>query len=151
SAVNISRRLDARAGSADTTAPFSEPSQKPPSPISVSSAPTRSLTPAGSKTIWEQLQLIPDRSKPLRRGLGGGVGGHLGTMAALELLTRSAPARVIAAYLMLVVDDPLLDHRNRFPAHDGAAVPRGCFWTDPRRGGGCRERAGPDRAASARV
>ncbi len=38
----------------------------------------------------------------------------LGAVALLVLLAAAAPARIVAPDLVLVVEDPLLDHRQRF-------------------------------------
>jgi hypothetical protein len=54
-----------RACSALTDAARSWSSQKPGTPISVSSALARSLSAAGSKIVREQVQLIADRREAL--------------------------------------------------------------------------------------
>ena len=73
-------------------------SQKPGSPICVSSACARSASEAGSKIVREQLQLVADRREARRRRLfSGGTRHDLGSVALLELLARPAPARLVAA------------------------------------------------------
>src|SRR5256885_4805944 len=74
----------------------------------------------------------------------------LGPVALLELLAAAAPAGVVAAHLVLVVDDPLLHDRHLF--FGGVEV--GHFRA-ARRDAGCRGGGGhsacADGAAPARV
>src|SRR4029077_15356671 len=107
-------------------------SQKLGAPISRSSSSTRAFSPAGSKIVREQLQLVAARRKALRRRLRRGVGGggHApeaisksrrdavrssasDAVALLEFLPAAAPARVVAADLVDRVDAPLRDVRRR--------------------------------------
>ena len=69
SVVNVCSLREARACSDDTFAAASWSSQKPGSPIRVSSSATCSVSAAGSKIVREQLQLITDGRNALRRGL----------------------------------------------------------------------------------
>src|SRR3954470_18067325 len=89
--------------SADTFAARSWSSQKPGSCISCSSAPTRPSRPAGSKVVREQLELVAEgRAVALRSSHG------LCPVTLLELLAAPAPARVVAADLLFLVDVPRL-------------------------------------------
>ena len=99
---------------------------------------------------------------------------RLGAVALLELLTAPAPAGIVAPDLVLVVDDALLDHRQRFdaprrprrrPCAPRHAAPRPrrprarprrrrCGRPSRRRGpraSSCRRRANDGRAATAAV
>src|SRR4051794_38431367 len=90
--------------SAETFAARSWSSQKPGSCISFSSAPTRPSSPAGSKVVREQLELVAEgRAVALCSSHG------LCPVTLLELLAGPAPARVVAADLLLLVDVPRLD------------------------------------------
>ena len=99
--------------------------RSPAAPISTSSAATRSASPAGSKIVREQAHLLTDRGQARGVDSLGAVAAMaptlsanvaivrarlgLGAVALLELLAAPAPARVVAADLVLLVDDALLD------------------------------------------
>jgi hypothetical protein len=73
-------------------------------------------------------------------------------VALLELLTRAAPARVVATDLVLVVEHALLDGRQRLhfalAAVFGVALPT---TLNTARRGGRRDRSGSGRAAATGV
>ena len=69
SAANVSSLRVARACSALTCAARSWSSQKPGAPISLLELGDRAFSPGGSKVVREQLQLLADRRKALRRRL----------------------------------------------------------------------------------
>ncbi len=65
---------------------------------------TRSASAAGSKIVREQLQLVADRRKPLPASAPRIAAAPSCAVAALELLARAAPARVVAAELLVGVE-----------------------------------------------
>src|SRR3954468_20594694 len=71
----VVRRRLTRAYSALVLAADSGSSQKPGSPMRASRSEARVLSSAGSKVVREELELLADRRKALRRRLGGG-GAH---------------------------------------------------------------------------
>src|SRR5215203_4280769 len=102
-----------RRSSTDAIASSSSPASATSSSVSSASAASRAFSAFGSKVVREQGQLLADRGQALRRGLGGGRGGHgLRPVALLELLARPAPARVVAAELLVGLDAALLDGRG---------------------------------------
>src|SRR4051812_2501965 len=76
SGVKLSSGRWVRVCSAPTLAAASGSSQKPAAPIWASSSASRSLSPAGSKIVREQGQLLTDGGQALRGGLLG-CSGHV--------------------------------------------------------------------------
>src|SRR3954452_14142864 len=124
-------RFVSRACSAETCAACCCSSQKPGRPSSSSSSATRDLTRSGSKVTTDPVELGPDllqlivegkvglvchrgsdrtcdlvltRSLPLARANGGVLAiarTPLRAVALLELLAAAAPARIVAAELLV--------------------------------------------------
>src|SRR5215204_2337289 len=80
SLVNVSSRRLSRACSAPKRPAASGSSQKPGAPICSSSSARRVFSPAGSKVVREQGQLLADGRQALRGGLGGGGRRHGGPL-----------------------------------------------------------------------
>src|SRR4029077_6158927 len=76
------------------------------------------------------------------------VHGPLGAVALLELLTRAAPAGIVASHLVLVVDHTLLARRPQLRALAVGVSIRAALG-NARGGSGRRQRARPRDALSA--
>src|SRR3954454_19969882 len=92
-----------------------------------SSASPRTLTSSSPSSVSSRPQVASQKGQVRKsaRATAFDPTCPLGPVALLELLARAAPARVVAADLLVLVDDALLDNRglDRLVGVDAVAVP----------------------------